>query len=123
MFQKATGSWTVYREWTPYPEIDFHDGPRSYGTTWDDRVASFYDRTMEALEDAYAKQVPYVVFTHGHSTSRPGKTTARSIVRKIMRSPQATPYIERSRCIQHESVFVAAIRRHDQKEPSALESR
>jgi hypothetical protein len=33
---------------------------------------------------------PYLMFVHGWSTSRPGKTTARSVVRNFMRSKAAT---------------------------------
>jgi hypothetical protein len=39
-----------------------------------------------------------------------GKTTARSQVRRFIRSKAATPFIERARCIQHETVFVAKVR-------------
>ena len=51
-----------------------------------------------------------MIFRHGHSTSGPFKTTARSIVRSIMRDKESTPFIIKSRSIQHYSVFVAAVR-------------
>ena len=70
-----------------------------------------WQKAFEALKDAYQQGLSYVIFTHGHSTSRPGQTTARSQIRKLMRSKSATPYMIRSESIQHESVFVAAIRR------------
>src|ERR1035437_9916430 len=50
------------------------------------------------------------MFLHGWSTSRPGNTTSRSQVRKLMQSKESTPYIVRRDCIQHDTVFVAAIR-------------
>jgi hypothetical protein len=53
------------------------------------------------LQKAQKKGRPYIMFVHGSSTSRPGKTTARSVVRQFMRSPDATPLIERNGCIQH----------------------
>jgi hypothetical protein len=65
---------------------------------------------LEVLQQAYEQGKQHVIFTHGWSTSRPRKTTARSQVRKVMRSREATPYIIRRDCVQHDSVFVAAIR-------------
>jgi hypothetical protein len=85
-------------------------GAANGGRPYWERMDSVWDRALEALEKAQEQGVSYVLFTHGWSTSSPGKTTARSQVRKLMRSPTATPYILRSECIQHESVFVAAIR-------------
>ncbi len=68
------------------------------------------DEPIEALKKAYQQSVSYVLITHWSSTSCPGKTTARSQVRKLMSSKDSTPYISRSECIQHEAVFVEAIR-------------
>ena len=65
---------------------------------------------MKALKDAYGDGLRYVIFSHGSSTSRRGQTTARSVVRNLMRSKDATPYIVRDQCVQHDSVFAAAIR-------------
>jgi hypothetical protein len=42
--------------------------------------------------------------------SRPGKTTARSVVRGFMRSKEATPFVVKVDCIQHNTVFIAKIR-------------
>jgi hypothetical protein len=49
-----------------------------------------------ALVRAQQADRPYVMFVHGHSTSRPGQTTARSVVRRFMRSPEATPLVLKS---------------------------
>jgi hypothetical protein len=68
------------------------------------------ETVLKSLQRAYERGRPYLMFTHGGSTSRPGKTTARSVVRRVMRSKEATPYIQRSECIQHPTVFVAKIR-------------
>jgi hypothetical protein len=65
---------------------------------------------LSAIREAYTRGVPYVLLVHGNSTSRPGKTTQRSMIRSLMRSKDATPYIVRSECIQHHTVFVAKIR-------------
>ena len=111
MFKKETGDWTRYRQLAPNVEIDFHylDQGRREIPYWEamDKVSA---ETLAALKDAYERGIPYVIFTHGRSTSRLGKTTARSQVRNVMRSSDATPYVIRSSCIQHDSVFVAAIR-------------
>ena len=96
---KASSRWTFHRS-------EF--GPREI--TYYEAMDQVFDESFEALRSAQASGVRHVLFRHGSSTSRPGQTTARSQVRGLMRSPLATPYIIRSKCIQHESVFVAAIR-------------
>ena len=47
------------------------------------------------------------MFEHESSASGFGRTTARSQIRSLMRSRDAASYIDRKRCIQHDSVFVA----------------
>lgn len=112
---KESGDWKAYRQrfaLLPEDEIDFHFGRRDvhehqfYGQQFD----GIEQLIIEALQRAQAKKRPYIMFTHGWSTSRPGKMTARSVIRGIMRSSAATPFIDRSGCIQHESVFVAKVR-------------
>jgi hypothetical protein len=91
--------------------VDFH-------FSRDETVGSFYENmesvreiTLDALEKGYADpDVKYILFTHGWSTSRRGQTSVRSVVRGVMRSSEATPYIDRRRSIQHDSVFVAALK-------------
>ena len=73
-------------------------------------MVEVWDVSFKVLRNAYEKNMQYVLYTHGWTTSRPSGTTARSQVRKLMRSKEATPYIDRARCIQHASVFVAAIK-------------
>lgn len=112
MFKKGYGDWTQYKQLPqPIGWVDFHYsdyGPREI-EYWEamDRVEAV---SLNALKEAYDKQMMFVIFTHGHSTSGPFRMTSRSRVRGLMRSKTATPYIKRSECIQHESVFVAAIR-------------
>ncbi len=111
MFKQGTGDWTQYRTLQPSMEVDFHW--LEYGrreVPYEEAMAEVWDTALEALKEAQQKGIRYVLFRHGHSTSRPGKSTARSEVRSLMRSKEATPYIIRRECIQHESVFVAAIR-------------
>ena len=112
MFKEGSGDWTQYRRLPSAIEIDFHDSEYGRGEVpyWV-AMNQVYDRAFEALKCAYEDGIRYVIFTHGASMSRPGKTTARSEVRALMRSKEATPFVCRRDCIQHNSVFVAAIRR------------
>jgi hypothetical protein len=116
MFTKGSGNWTQYRG-PDVMEVDFHWCPgdrhpddRRGWTPYAERMGEVERRALAALRDAYERGVKRVLFTHGSSTSRPGATTARSVVRSVMRSTEATPYLCRRECIQHETVFVAAIR-------------
>jgi len=114
-FIKGDGDWTEYRRLGDVVEVDLHlaeprsssDGPP---VPYWDKMAAVEEKTLEALQAAQRDGHEFVMFLHGHSTSRPGRTTARSVVRRVMASPSATPFIDRSRSIQHDSVFVAAIR-------------
>ena len=108
-FQHETGNWVNYRtrfRLLPDDEIDLlHFGLRdpreqSYADVMDD----VRNMVVERLQRAQTNSRPYIMFTHGWSTSRPGDTTVRSIVRGFMRSAAASPYIERAGCIQHPSV-------------------
>ena len=73
-------------------------------------MQAVWDRALSALVEAQRSGKKYVLLTHGSTTSRIGKMTARSQVRKLLRSKEATPYVIRRESIQHDSVFVAAIR-------------
>jgi hypothetical protein len=113
VFKKGSGDWTKYRG-DGVREVDFHrstTGSR-YRPAFDYReaMAEVEGDALDALRSAHSQGVTTVLFIHGWSTSRPGRTTSRSVIRNLMRSKEATPYIRRSHCIQHESVFVAAIR-------------
>ena len=92
-------------------EVDFHHSGESYSGHYDDMIWSVYDEALDALREAQEDGAGYILFRHGSSTSYGRKQrTARSMVRRAMQSPTATPYILRRDCIQHDSVFVAAIR-------------
>lgn len=112
-FKEEYGDWTEYREIGKVMEVggyhneyddDFADLP------YYEKMKRVYEEAFQALAAAQEKEYDYVLFTHGSSTSHRGKTTCRSQIRKAMRSPQATPFINRSTSIQHPSVFVAAIK-------------
>lgn len=111
IFQKGHGDWKQYRELPGVVEFDLHFsefGPRQ--VMYSEAMGEVWDLSFQKFKDAYDQEVKFVLYTHGWRTSRQGKTTARSVVRKLMRSKEATPYIDRARCIQHKSVFVAAIK-------------
>jgi hypothetical protein len=110
---KEFGNWTDYRSrfgLLPEDEIDFHLGRRDPHLRYEEAMSEIEERVLNSLQRAYERGRPYIMFTHGWHTSRPGKTTARSVVRRVMRSKEATPYILRSECIQHPAVFVVKIR-------------
>lgn len=110
MFTRQGGDWVSFRKLPNVVEVDFHwTGQEPAGNYWENMQA-VWDTALKSLIDAQQAGKQYVLFTHGHSTSRIGKTTSRSQVRKLMRGKEATAYIIRSKCIQHGSVFVAAIR-------------
>jgi len=113
MFNQENRNWTEYRKLPKLCEVDFHPHDRYDDfrhLTYDEKIYWWHEKTCNALQSAYEGGFQWVLFLHGHSTSRPGKTTARSVVRGIMRSKDATPFIVRRECIQHPSVFLAAIR-------------
>lgn len=109
-FVKDAGNWTHFRSLPGIVEVDFHWVGLPGGGAYHENMAAVRARALSALCEAQESGLQFVLFTHGRSTSRRGKTTARSQVRGLMRSKDATPYIIRSKCIQHPSVFVAAIR-------------
>ena len=118
-FKKEAGDWTRYLNFPNHKEFDLHrpdlQGAPPYG--WKEpchkRMATVYENTLRELKAAYQSDtVEHLIIRHGDSTSRMGKITSRSQVRKLVNSPDATPYIIRSKCIQHPTVFVAAIRPH-----------
>jgi hypothetical protein len=74
-------------------------------------MADARSRALEALTEAQRHGFKWLMLRHGWSTSAGWKrTTVRSVIRGLMRGPDATPLIVRSESIQHGSVFVAAIR-------------
>jgi hypothetical protein len=108
------GNWTDYRAKSGLlteDEVDLHRGRRDpRHCTYDDAMSDVEETVLAALRTAYERGREYVMFIHGHSTSRPGATTARSVVRGFMRSKAATPFIARAGCVQHPTVFVAKLR-------------
>jgi hypothetical protein len=111
--QRRNSDWKLYRaqfSLTSEDETDLHLGRRDPRQRYEDVMAEVRDIVETALIKAQKNNRPYVLFVHGWSTSRPGQTTARSVVRQFMRSPAATQYLERNGCIQDETVFLAKVR-------------
>ena len=113
-FRLGRGPWRQYRAQlglSESDEIDLHFGKRDPSLmTFREAMAGVTGLVAASLEAARRKGRPYVMFIHGSSTSRRGKTTARSQVRNFMRSKHATPLIDRGGCIQHDTVFVARLK-------------
>ncbi len=113
-FQPGRGSWERYRSQfnlSKSDEVNLHFGKRDPSLmSYAQAMADVTALVLASLEEARRNGRPYVMFIHGSSTSRRGKTTARSQVRGFMRSKDATPLIDRKGCIQHVVVFVAKLK-------------
>jgi hypothetical protein len=110
MFKKIEGDWQNLRNLPGLMEVDLHFGRGRPGEFWEN-MAEVADIVEKALRDAQKEGFQYVMFSHGHSTSRPGRTTARSIVRAIMRSKEATPFIIKNQSMQHNTVSLRRLGR------------
>jgi hypothetical protein len=110
MFKKEYCNWTEYRSLPDLREVDLPFAEEQPTAPYLENMEAIKTLTLRQLQQAQADGTQHLLFTHGWSTSRLGKTTSRSVVRTVMRSKEATPYIIRKECIQHESVFVAKIR-------------
>lgn len=109
-------NWTDFRNFEGrILEVDYHIGsadlPDDMGQQhyWY-KVGAWHELSWQTLEKAQREGYDWVLFRHGHSTSRPGSTTARSVVRGILRDKASTPYILRSRSYQKSSVYMAKVR-------------
>jgi hypothetical protein len=118
MSKKGTGDWTLHRG-EGVREVDFHRSSEATQSQFHDLQVMEKVRgdALAALKTAYERGDKAVLFTHGWSTSRPGQQSSGSVIRSLMESEEAEPYICHSECIQYESVFVAAIR----PRPAALD--
>src|SRR4051795_2331045 len=86
-FKQGSGDWTKYRSQfglSKGDEINLHFGGRERSTSSFDEVMAEVSRMVEgSLNEAQRNDRSYVMFIRGKSTSRPGKTTARSQVRNL----------------------------------------
>src|SRR5262245_19251885 len=112
--KREKGNWVSFRErlgLSKDDEIDRHFGQRDRNeVSYHEAMAKLGRLVEEHLRRQQEKGRPWAMFIHGHSTSRPGQTTARSVVRGFMRSKEATPFIVKAHSIQHCTVFIAKIR-------------
>jgi hypothetical protein len=109
-FKREYKNWVEYRKLPDLVERDFHWSKEEHYLGFYENMEQVVTVTLQALQDAQKNGKQYLLLTHGSSTSGSGRISARSQIRKLMRSKEATPFIVRNRCIQHDSVFVAAIR-------------
>jgi hypothetical protein len=109
-FRAYDGDWVALRKMIPR-EVDLHFGKRAPDKPYWEAMDDVSTLVLSELKSASKDAMPYVLFLHGASTSVGWhRTTARSVVRGIMRSPASTPYIIRGECLQHETAFLALIR-------------
>lgn len=107
MVIKFDGDWTILKDMGNMQHVDFNG---LEGKNYYEKMTRVHAIVMQALKDAQAEGVDYVMFIHGYSSSEPIIGSARSIVRSIMSSREATPFINKKKSIQHSSVFIAAIK-------------
>lgn len=81
MFKYGCGNWVQYRQLENVVEVDFHYSPEESMGCYELNMLSVWNRSLCALKEAQENGNRFVLFTHGWSTSRIGKTTARSQVR------------------------------------------
>lgn len=95
-FKFETRNWIDYRALPGIVEVDFHFAPHDSLGTFHENMQKGRERTLIALVNAHRNCNSYVLFTHGKSTSGPGRMSMRSVVRGVMRSKEVTPFILRS---------------------------
>ena len=105
------GNWVRHRELPNVVELDLHTyGKRPHWISFDQVMWETREQVLAFIKQAQLDGKKYVLIVHGHSTSRQGQTSKRSVVRGLMRDKEATPFIIRKECIQDRSAFVVAIR-------------
>lgn len=119
-FKLEVGDWTAYRRLPNLRELDLHYSKHEGVGSFHEHMHTVREKTLVALESAQAVQAHYLLIRHGSSTSGRGRMSSRSVVRGLMRSKEATPFIVRRQCIQHPSVFVAAIRPASPDQPISM---
>src|SRR5688572_6650877 len=110
-WRKDEGDWTLFRNLPQLHQVNYHLAEIRDSGIYEERMNRIREDVMKTLRTADENGYRFVLFNHGWSTSERWKTTtARSVVRGVMRSPEATPFIIRRDCIQHYTAFVAAVR-------------
>jgi hypothetical protein len=121
--QKYEGDWRDLRKQHPERvEIDFHRGRRPYDKPYWECMNEVGIETFDAIKDAYQRGVPYLLIGHGYSTSRPFHTSARSVVRSVLRSKKVTPFVDRKNCVQHPACFLVALKPRKVNDPGLVDA-
>lgn len=122
-FSKVTGAWVELRA-PNQAELDLHLKPEVQGEhgsrhqSFEQNMQDAYDLTLQALKDAVEESQDSLLVVHGKSTSGIGRRSSRSVVRALMRSKEATPYIVRTKSLEHETAFLACLRPKSQRPDS-----
>jgi hypothetical protein len=118
--QRATGDWTELRKLPGVREVDLHfaqgGAPIGPSSNFAGKMAAVRQHVLQQIVAASQDEaVAFLLVVHGKSTSRPGRTSSRSVVRDLARDKAVTPYIDRAKCVQHESCFAFALRRENER--------
>ena len=111
-FISADSNWVEYRKLPNCIEVDFHwvDGKKKREIPYWEAMEQVESTAYNAIEKAWQRGLDFVLMTHGSSTSWPGRTTARSTIRALMRSKRVSPFVVKNRSIQDDSCFVVALK-------------
>jgi hypothetical protein len=104
------GDWTQYRSLPNLVEIDFHRGRRDRSKSYWECMAEVREEAEQAIRQAYDEGRSWLLIGHGQSTSRPFHTTARSVIRRLVRDKSMTPYILRAQSICHPTCMAVRLR-------------
>jgi len=107
MFIKTDGDWDFLKYLGKIYYVDFY---LPEGKSFYEKMEQSHRIVINSLKYAQDQGYDYVLFNYGASTSRPVLGSPRSAVRSIMRSKEAAPYTIKKKSIQHESVFLVAIK-------------
>jgi len=109
--RRETGDWEQFRSLPDCVEIDVRDADARHDIPRWQSMMDVRRLALEALETAQREGKRFVLFVHGSPKVFVGRRTARSEIRLLLTAHiEATPYLRRRDCIQHDCVFVAAIR-------------
>jgi len=103
--QEETTEWRKLCRDLNYLRVDI---PLS-GPNYHDTLSRAHQIALDGLKQAQKEGYDYLLLVHGHGS--PGQTTPASIVRKLIRSKESTPYVIKLRSKKYDDVLLAAIRR------------
>lgn len=116
MFKKDSGNIRKFNRLENRRELDLANRKVALKedrlSKWE-RMERTRQQAFQALQKAHEDGIDYLIIKHGKSPSKRGTVSVGSRIRQLMRSHAAGPYIMRNSCVEHESFFVAAIRKKD----------